>query len=147
MHTPSLTACHFGLGQNRCSVSSGGLRYTPKSSVRDNAEGVVDELSTLLTSGRMSNRNRQVVVDALSNAYANTNNPRKALLVAQQLIVSSSEFHTTSLPKNSHKERETTNTFTSTKSCKRYKAVVHLVLEGGMDSYNLLGKHLFQILL
>ena len=64
----------------------------------------------------------------------------KALRMAQQLVIASSEFHATGLTrKNEEIKRE--QTASAIKSCRRYKAVVHILLAGGCDSFNLLVPH------
>ena len=139
----SLTSCYEGLGVIDCESdyegdyenSAGRLAYEPPSSYEDFE--VVDELSTLLTSGRMSASNRKLVQDAFTTAYGEHNDRAYALRVAQQLIVSSPEFHTNSISSNTVTKREVDESI-SRKSCKKYKAVVHIHLSGGMDSYNLL---------
>ncbi len=140
-----LTSCHEGLGA-RCPAndakhgyaSSGVFSYD--SSPPHDSNEVIDELSTLLTSGRMSATNRRIVREAYSHTYATSNDRSYALQIAQQLILVSAEFHSTGLAKNSPRKREVASVV-GKKTCNQYKAVVHLILKGGMDSYNLLVPH------
>lgn len=52
---------------------------------------VVDELSTLLTGGRLSSESRQII----AGVYDNQANKYSALAMAQQLVISAPEFHAT----------------------------------------------------
>jgi len=141
-----LTSCYGGLGGRWCfnkymeegayDLSGGYLAYTPVSG--SSPDEIVDDLCGLLTSGRMGNSNRKIIKDAYSGAL-NTGTDDSALRVALQLVVSSPEYHTTGTVSNGRTKRSLESG--QTKTCKKYKAVVHLMLEGGMDSYNLLVPH------
>ncbi len=141
-----LTSCHEGLGYDKCDSSEEGvydssmgyLSLAPNSVLNDSE--VVDELSTLLTSGRMSATNRRLVRDAYAEVLSDQNSSVRAFRTAQQLIVMSAEFHTNGLSYNTPFQRDRGDA-NAKKSCKKYKAVVHLFLRGGLDSYNLLVPH------
>ncbi len=139
-----LAPCHGGLGKgSECQSkyegdfesSMGRLAYEPSSSHEDSE--IVDQLSTLLTSGRMSGSKRTLIQDAYREAHGNFGDKNHALRVAQQLIISTPEFHSNSLSSNSDTDRASADDL-ARKSCKKYKAVVHLRLLGGLDSYNLI---------
>mmetsp|Transcript_19333 Transcript_19333/g.27328 ORF Transcript_19333/g.27328 Transcript_19333/m.27328 type:complete len:1758 (+) Transcript_19333:76-5349(+) len=96
---------------------------------------VVDELATLLTSGRLSAENRRIVKNAYDDVK-NSNGADQALRVAQQLIASSAEFHSTNVvEKNGRAIGPAPAPVSSVES---YKAVVYLFLSGGADTYNVL---------
>ena len=143
-----LTSCYAGLGGRWCfgnknvegayDLAGGYLSYTPPVSSISPDE-IVDDLCGLLTSGRMGNSNRSIIKDAYSGALHAGSDADSALRVAQQLIVSSPEYHTTGTVSNGRTKKSYGSV--PTKTCKKYKAVVHLLLEGGMDSYNLLVPH------
>lgn len=139
--------CFDGLGQKYCDPSimegeydksQGYLSYSPPDSSSDTE--VVDNLCTLLTSGRMSSSNREVVKMVYNSLLMEGGSNDEALRVAQQLIVTSSEFHTTSLTRSQSSKQDREDSLPK-KTCKKYKAVVHLLLGGGMDSYNMLVPH------
>ena len=93
---------------------------------------VVDRLSTLLTAGRLQNEAKGIVV----NAFDNAGSALDGVIMAQQLIVTSAEFHTTNIAKSTDKSRDEVSFPES--SGKPYKAVVFLMLNGGCDSFNML---------
>ena len=117
----------------------GHLTYDPSFLDEDN---VIDELSTLLTSGRMVGPNRELIKRAYLSTMSMNQNQAAALRVAQQLIFSSAEFHTNGIPRNTNIRKDASTTIIAKKSCiQNYKAVAHLKLRGGLDSYNLLVPH------
>ena len=133
-----LNACPYGAGMgfdtlsfNPCNSdvrepdrlyedSTGYLNYEPVD-VNDSA-AVVDELSLLLTSGRLSSDSRR---------------PDIALKIAQELIASTPEFHSTSLTTLVNENRPPTPRPPPAEDA-GYKAIVHLYLFGGADTFNLL---------
>merc|ERR1712151_553544 len=66
------------------------LGYEPSSTT---GTDVVDELSTLLTSGRLSSESKKIIADV----YDKESNKMAAKMMVQQLVVSAPEFHTTGL--------------------------------------------------
>ena len=131
-----LTSCYEGFGDYFCDpkqkeaqfdLSAGHLTFS------DNSEYVVDNVATLLTSGRMSIDNRKI----LQNVYNAEEDKHKALRQIQQLAIITPEFHSTGLVRQNDALRPVKSKFNS-KTCKPYKAVIHLMLNGGMDSFNLL---------
>jgi uncharacterized protein (DUF1501 family) len=143
-----LSSCHGGLGRYQwwtyydCSKytvgsvndgSLGNLTFLPK--INMTVENITDELATLLTAGRLSYSNRDIV-NQIINSESNRNT---GLLKAQQLIVMSPEFHATNIIRKSGDIRQDPKA--PTPSNKSYKAIVHVFLEGGMDSFNMLIPH------
>ena len=138
-----LTSCDYGLGdrptqgcsrlsEGEYSRSQGRLRYKPAAAT---AEEIVDELATLLTSGRLGRENRDIIIDM----YRRELDKEAALRMAQQLIVTTPEYTGTSaVPKSIKKERKSANVATT---CRPYKAVVVIMLEGAVDSQNMLIPH------
>lgn len=136
-----LSKCFGGFGNNEwCknpskgeyNEAAGRLFFSPNSS---NSSTVVDELAALLTSGRMNSDSRKL----LDEVYSSARDEAQGLLEVQQLAILSPAFHTTSVS-----EIYTTpkaEIMPARKSCQPYKAVVHLVLKGGADSYNMLVPH------
>ena len=141
-----LSSCYGGLANPACKryteesgdyrSSIGRLQYLPK----DGSTGidVVNELATLLTSGRLSVANRNIIKSQYSGVEKRDNNA--TLRIAEQLVMASPEFHTTGKPSIGGTV-PTNLTSPRTKSCKKHKAVVHLLLQGGCDSFNLLVPH------
>ncbi len=107
---------------------------------------LVDDLATLLTAGRLNLEHRRLVVDA----YDKAGSANDGLKVAQQIILSCAEFHTTNMVQSTGTEREKM-TFPEP-SGKPYKAIVYLMFKGGCDSFNMLvpyscssGKDMYQV--
>ena len=111
-------------------TSLGFLAYEP--SDIESAESVIDELATLLTSGRLSPQSRQVLKDAYKGGY-------ESFLQSQMLIATTPEFHSTNLVRHTEENREADPP--PGKSDRPYKALVYLLLEGGVDSFNMLAPH------
>eukprot|EP00934_Nitzschia_sp_Nitz4_P009303 Nitzschia sp. Nitz4//scaffold91_size79674//72229//78877//NITZ4_005380-RA/size79674-augustus-gene-0.83-mRNA-1//1//CDS//3329560139//9293//frame0 len=110
----------------------GDLTYEPDTGLM--AKEIVNELATLLTAGRLSPENRQTVIDAVTRAPAGN----KAA-IAELLVGTSPEFHATNLVKRNGETRESEPS--PSPSNKPYKALVYVLLDGGMDSYNMLAPH------
>ena len=88
----------------------------------------------MLTAGRLGDTNRAIVKGAIEPCFAG--NRPKAIRIAQQLITSSPEFHTTGLARKGDKERVITGYTQSPKH--DYKAIVYSFMVGGCDSFNML---------
>merc|ERR1712157_594871 len=109
---------------------SGYLSYSPSTT---NSEEIINELSTLLTAGRLSDVNKNIIkgmFDAQEDKSA-------AFMMAQQLIVTSPEFHTTGAVVQRSGLSRPVPTPPQT-SQEPYKAVVFILLSGGFDSHNML---------
>jgi len=92
----------------------------------------VKDLSLLLTGGRLADQKRIAIVEALNNVP----NDNSAFELALQLILTTPEFHSTSLADPQAKPAPDLPPKGEPKS--EYKAVIHLMLTGGCDSFNLL---------
>lgn len=110
--------------------------YWPPSTA--SIDDILDDLSMLLTSGRLTPKNRAVIKSVIEPEF-NTGNVAKTIRMAQQLLFASPEFHSTSVTRNSNDVRELTG-YTHPPAAP-YKAVVLLMLLGGADSWNLLVPH------
>lgn len=131
-----LNPCDGGFGgQRKCrrQASDGYLSYS--NGQNDNTEKIIDDLATLLTSGRLSDSHRRL----FKEVYSNEKNSNEALKLLQQMAILSPEYSSTGVIQESLRKRPSINR--PTKSCKRYKAVVHILLQGGCDSFNLLVPH------
>ena len=134
-----ITSAHGGFFHQLCGrhlldpgdyqCSQGLLTYVPSVNT---ATGVVDEISTLMTSGRLSSEARNILV-GLYNSVADKN---RARMMVQQLIATTPEFHTTGTTTRSTESRPELPF--PTPSEEPYKAVVYVFLIGGADSYNIL---------
>jgi len=100
-----------------------------------NVTEMVSEVSLLLTAGRLSKENGDIIETACSSE------PDDGAIYRciQQLIMSSAEFHTTNTMEKSGEDRAVNNVSEGTNST--YKAVVYLYLGGGADTYHMLAPH------
>lgn len=114
-------------------MSDGHLSYLPKEP--DNETQVVNNLASILTSGRLSTYHR----DLIEEIYSNQHDKTEALKLAQQLIMLSPEFSTLGITRGTQEKRP--KIASPVKTCQKYKAVVHILLKGGCDSFNLLVPH------
>jgi len=145
-----LTGCRGGFGQRagKCSragesnfeeYTEGKLEWRP--TLPSSAASVVEELSLLLTAGRLSEQNARVIRDAYDGA-AEEGGVDAALKIAQQLITAAPEFHATQRNELTETKRPPPETNrTATDRTPDYKAVVVLFMAGGCDSFNLLVPH------
>lgn len=135
-----LSACYSGfgvwVGSGGCydngsfNRASGKFNYFPEN--LQSAAGVVDEMATLLTSGRLSVENREILIDA----YNAASNPGIGIRDVQQLLITSPEFHSTNTIKRKGESRPAYKP--PEKSEEPYKAMIFIMLAGGCDSYNML---------
>ena len=93
---------------------------------------VIDKLGTLLTAGRLSRKAKDIITEAFDNAGSADD----GLRMAQQLILTTAEFHTTNIVKSTEEERE--NTQFPEPSNKPYRAILYVMFSGGCDSFNML---------
>ncbi len=145
-----LTSCWGGFGENNhnyCKglVSNSGaitnndkkrrgiLTYSPAESM--SASEVVDELALLLTGGRLHDEAKITMI----NAYNAMGGGPAGLQIAQKLMVTAPEFHSTNVVIADLSPRQEVDAPPA--PTKPYKAVVFLNLRGGCDSYNLLIPH------
>jgi uncharacterized protein (DUF1501 family) len=113
------------------SKSFGYLTYSPSGTTVDD---VIDELALLLTASRLSDDNKAIIKAAILDEFPT--DPAKAIRVAQQLVASTAEFHSTNLVRRSGLARDIPEEKPTSEE--PYKAVVYLMFEGGADSWNLL---------
>eukprot|EP00934_Nitzschia_sp_Nitz4_P004476 Nitzschia sp. Nitz4//scaffold371_size14297//6040//11866//NITZ4_008941-RA/size14297-augustus-gene-0.3-mRNA-1//-1//CDS//3329549584//4466//frame0 len=134
-----LNDCFGGIGsqeveEESCRIGDapnlGTSTYIPPGSP-DDCDQIVDDLTDLLNGGRLTSVNREVIVEACNNGT-----PSDAVVNTAQLLVTTPEFHTIGLTDRTGNEREAT--IASKPSNGDYKAVVFVMLKGGMDSYNVL---------
>jgi len=116
------------------SSSFGHLTFSPKDP--NDMKNVVDELALLLTANRLDSERRSIITRVASEEAGDN---AAGLRIAQQLVLSSPEFHTTSLSRFSKAPLNVPEP--SGPSDRPYKAVVVMLMEGGVDSYNLIVPH------
>ena len=92
----------------------GKLEYSPSNT---NVVNIVDELSLLLTAGRLGSTSKDVIVEAFRGESTTTDGVR----LAQKLIATTPEFHSASVFDKSTTNRPEVESPTS--SNRRYKAV------------------------
>ena len=114
------------------SLSPARISYTPQSI--DSVDSIIDDLDLLLTSGRLQGSANRALIKGLVEPMMG--DVAKATRAAQQLIVSTPEYHTNNLPRKVDTPRLITGYTTKPKAS--YKAVVILMLRGGCDSWNML---------
>jgi len=130
-----VTQCENGFGVEEdigwCeTMESGVLDYMPD--LGNDYASSVAALSVLLTSGRLTDKKRNLIVDAVRSK----SDPNLALNLAIQLIITTPEFHTTSLADPYQKPKDDPPPRLPPSS--EYKAVIHIFLRGGCDSFNVL---------
>ncbi len=133
IHFLSLSACDGGFGgQKGCKWKNGEpmghLSYSQGNET--DITKIVDDLATLLTSGRLSKSQREII----GQAYMKESDKTEALRLAQKLTILSPEHHVTGLIKKSSEKRPELPA--PTKTCQEYKAVIHILLEGGVSLWN-----------
>ena len=118
--------------------SSGSLTMVPNATLLSPAQ-VVDELNLLMTSGRLSSKSLAIIEQAYQDEES-LNGHTMASIKAQQLILTTPEFHATGrvTPNPTDHRPEPSLPAPTTKP---YKAVVFLMLTGGCDSYNMIVPH------
>ena len=137
-----LDRCWGGLGvggnSRRCDEkkNDGKLKFVPSNNSTSSAQ-IVDELATLMTSGRLSSENRAIARSVYEGVDPAVADP---ILATQQVIASSAEFHSTGRITKSGAPRPKTPKQQSAEQGD-YKAVVYIILAGGYDSYNMLVPH------
>jgi len=113
--------------------SLGKLAYLPSDS--SSAGKITDELATLLTGGRLSVASRRVI----DKVVEMESDPFLKIIKAQQLMLFTPEFHSTNIVRKSGATRPEPQS--QPPPSKPYKAVVYVLLEGGMDSFNMFAPH------
>ena len=138
-----VASCYGGIGdryhQNNCVVgrkNGGRASYDPTKSGSVTTTDIIDNFATLLTSGRLEKNKREMIKEEYENTIARGKNKREARVNAQQLIVTTPEFHTSSIGHTTGQTRATPGIPEATNI--PYKAVILVVLKGGYDSFNVL---------
>ena len=147
-----LGSCNGGFGRSRYSCNEGHFSgaggylsfarpfFNDTTTEDEHAAAVVKELSTLLTSGRLSVASRQVIQTAYKERLSDPSGGTDAALrLAQQLIDTTPEFQTTNTVKHSGQAR--TLPEPPQPSGTPYKAIIYIMFAGGADSYNMLVPH------
>lgn len=114
------------------SLSSGALEYIPSSS---SLEAAVDEMTLLLTAGRISPTTTSVMLDAVGDQPSD--NVYRSI---QELISVSPEFHATGLVSRDGNLRQS-EVKEAPDSSEPYRALVVMLLDGGVDSHNMVVPH------
>lgn len=114
------------VGPNFNGYNMGRLTFLPSNP--NDASQVVDELSLLLTGGRLSQDSRSII----ANAYSSLNHI-DGLRLAQKLILTTPEFHSNNVVDTKADVRPDAQF--PQPSSDRYKAVIFLKIDGGMDSW------------
>jgi uncharacterized protein (DUF1501 family)/uncharacterized protein (DUF1800 family) len=96
------------------------------------SKSVIDSLASLMTAGRLSAAHR----DRIREAYDNAGSANDGLRLAQQLIMTTSEFHSSNTVKSAGVNRD--RFVFPPPSSKPYRAVVFVMFAGGCDSFNML---------
>ena len=120
--------------------SKGLTRYTPEQGA--DADAVVDDLSLLLSAGRLSDHSRERIRAACANETEESSS-LGGFQLAQKLILASPEFHVTNANRAASSPRPAPlpPPRTHETGSPDYKAVVFVGLFGGLDSFNLLVPH------
>jgi len=140
-----MNACHGGFGGaynagHTCNLETGEIQvgsigHLAYSSSTDDARATIDELATLMTSGRLSPENRDIVEEMM------TEQDEQKVLKAMMMIATSPEFHTTNIVRKAGPSVSSRVSSQQQETPRPYKALVHIQLAGGCDSYNLLVPH------
>uniref|UniRef100_A0A7S1G156 DUF1501 domain-containing protein n=1 Tax=Corethron hystrix TaxID=216773 RepID=A0A7S1G156_9STRA len=123
------TSANQWTDQIKSEVSYGMSAYEPSFT---DAESIVNELDILLTQGRLSTKSQQIIVEAINRA----NSFEEGLRMAQKLIITTPEYHSTSILEMSGLTRAETVAPPEPKAA--YKSLVYIMLNGGNDSFNML---------
>jgi len=121
----------YQIGSDSNEGSIGTINYLPTDS-----SNIVDELATLLTAGRLSLERREIIKNAVNGEL----NPSLAIRKVQQIMVFAPEFHVTNLVHLSSSSLRP-NIEKPPPSSRPYKALVYLMLDGGVDSFNMIAPH------
>ncbi len=130
----------YGFGTNW----SGKLSWSPNAGA--SGVEVVDELSTLLTAGRLGKENKDIIEQVYTQKtidVGGSDGLEQAMFIAMQLILSTSEFHTSNqVVTKSGGDRDASSLESEAQSgeaaTSKYKAIIYMDLNGGVDSFNML---------
>jgi len=126
-----LSSCYSGFGPEGADCGVGVAELTYKPPTPNNLDTAIQDLSLLLTAGRLNSSAKSVLREAaLSGQYF-----EQQLQIVEQLIVSSPEFHTNSIVQRKELRFEPDP---PRPSPKQHKSIVFFFMSGGADSYNIL---------
>ena len=140
-----LCSCAGGVGGSRgCNRwdnelkyrTDGYLTWTPSA---DDAIATVEQLNLLLAAGRLNPSSTAVIVSAYNDTLVSGGTRERALQVAQEMVVASSEFGT--YGDNAQRPKPRMPMAEVPPQNRPYKALVFLYLSGGADTWNLLVPH------
>ena len=140
-----LCNCAGGLGGSRgCSSrpdeykirTDGYLTWTPSAT---DAIATVEQLNLLLAAGRLNPSSTAVIASAYNDTLASGGTRERALQMAQEVIIATSEFGT--YGDNSQRPKPRMPMAEVPPMNRPYKALVILYLKGGADTWNLLVPH------
>jgi len=144
------THCHKGVYDNAPAylayeppastavVESKDGRQLQESLLVYDIDDILDELSTILTSGRLANDTKAIIKDAYL-AKRDESGHEDAFRLAQKLVASTPEFQTTSIVRKTGEVRDEAAAPES--SGAPYQALAFVMFSGGADSYNMLVPH------
>lgn len=144
-----LTSCDSGFGVSNnyggrtCvatgphATSDGSLAYVPAEEAT--TSDIIDELNLLLTAGRLNQHTREMLAREYDSIRTNATYAPAALRHAVKLLVSGSEFQTSSFNLLTQQQRTVPTGVAS--QGRRFKAIVVVFEYGGCDSYNVLVPH------
>ncbi|GMH79107.1 hypothetical protein TL16_g08033 [Triparma laevis f. inornata] len=142
METTTAYIDEFGrAAYEACPVACGSCPFVVEGLIR--GEQVVEELSLLLTSGRLSDKTRSIIVEEYETELRRYGDEGRALRLAQQLFAFSPEFHTTNkneVPEDAEIRKIPADNEEAT-VVSDYKAIVYLMMFGAADSYSFLVPH------
>jgi len=139
-----LSNCYEGFSSNpggsRCqddgtyTRSYGRLTYQPEGqSYKEEAT----DLALLLTAGRLSEDNKDIIVGACATQQEKESRVR----CMQQLMITTPEFSSTNTVIKSGDGRKTDSVVKEENTAEPYKAIVYLYLAGGVDGFNMLAPY------
>eukprot|EP00934_Nitzschia_sp_Nitz4_P009264 Nitzschia sp. Nitz4//scaffold316_size20630//7257//13186//NITZ4_008656-RA/size20630-snap-gene-0.2-mRNA-1//1//CDS//3329547514//9254//frame0 len=139
-----LNTCYNGVGYeyvapSNCVIGSapnfGNSTYIP-AGFESNCGTMVDDLADLLTGGRLTSSNHDVIVEACETSRSAGDSDEVVMANTAHLLVMTPEFHTGGIVEKTGMERGAKEVPKRTEE--DYKAVIFVMLNGGMDSYNVL---------
>ena len=127
------------IDQNYAGDTCTGVTIEPKGSQGSSGyyDAVVDDLALLLTSGRLSSNSRKIISSTIEETGGSA---LDGLKMAQQMVLTAPEFHSTNVVKSTEQLRETFSFPQPTGD--PYKAGVYVMLAGGCDSFNMIAPYL-----
>lgn len=115
-------------------MGDGSLTYSIPNHL--SLDSAINDMSLMLTAGRLGATNRGIIKSAIESEFINGNR-EKAIRIAQQLIVTTPEFHSWGgLHHHTGSAREISGYTDPPKHS--YKSVVFFMMSGGVDSYSML---------